>query len=132
MMKILVEADRFLPAVLVDLLFEIAVPVKQPDRDEIQDMEQFIDRLTKLVKAPLMIDSTDAAVMATALTYCQGKAILNSINLEDGLSRFDKVVPLAKQYGAALVVGTIDEKGMAVCEESGERYQLKNKSVTKH
>jgi 5-methyltetrahydrofolate--homocysteine methyltransferase len=93
------------------------VCLQDPDRNEIEDMEKFIDRLTKLVKAPLMIDSTDAAVMETALTYCQGKAILNSINLEDGLSRFDKVVPLARQYGAALVVGTIDEKGMAVTVE---------------
>jgi 5-methyltetrahydrofolate--homocysteine methyltransferase len=55
--------------------------------------------------------------MARALTYCQGKSILNSINLEDGRSRFDKVVPLARRFGAALVVGTIDEKGMAVTVE---------------
>src|SRR5947199_5602549 len=64
-----------------------------------------------------MIDSTDAAVMARALTYCQGKSILNSINLEDGRSRFERVVPLARRFGAALVVGLIDEKGMAVTVE---------------
>jgi len=49
-----------------------------------------------------------------ALTYCQGKAIINSINLEDGEERFEKVVPLARRYGAALIVGCIDETGMAV------------------
>ena len=56
-----------------------------------------------------MIDSTDAKVIAEALTYCQGKAIINSINLEDGEERFEKVVPLARKFGAALVVGCIDE-----------------------
>ncbi len=90
------------------------VCLQDPDRDEIGDVEAFLDRLIRLVKAPLMIDSTDAAVMERALTYCQGKSILNSINLEDGLSRFQKVVPLAKRFGSALVVGLIDEKGMAV------------------
>ena len=68
-------------------------------------MEGFLDRLVRMVKVPLMIDSTDAKVMERALTYCQGKAIINSINLEDGDQRFEKVVPLARRYGAALVVG---------------------------
>jgi len=93
------------------------VCLQDPDRDEIQDMEGFLDRLVRLVKAPLMIDSTDAAVMERSLTYCQGKAILNSINLEDGRSRFERVVPLARRFGAAVVVGLIDEKGMAVTVE---------------
>jgi 5-methyltetrahydrofolate--homocysteine methyltransferase len=90
------------------------VCLQDPDRDETADMEGFLDRLIRLVKVPLMIDSTDAAVMERALTYCQGKSILNSINLEDGRARFEKVVPLAKRFGAAAVVGLIDEKGMAV------------------
>lgn len=93
------------------------VCLQDPDRNEIADVEAFLDRLVRLVKAPLMIDSTDAAVMERALTYCQGKSILNSINLEDGLSRFQKVVPLARRFGAAMVVGLIDEKGMAVTVE---------------
>jgi 5-methyltetrahydrofolate--homocysteine methyltransferase len=93
------------------------VCLQDPDRDETGDVEAFLDRLVRLVKVPIMIDSTDAAVMARALTYCQGKSVLNSINLEDGRSRFEKVVPLARRFGAALVVGTIDEKGMAVTVE---------------
>jgi len=92
----------------------IDVCLQDPDRDEVGDMERLLDRLTRLVKVPLMLDSTDAEVMARALTYCQGKAVLNSVNLEDGRERFDEVVPLAKKYGAALVVGCIDEEGMAV------------------
>ncbi|HSS52979.1 MAG TPA: methionine synthase, partial [Thermoanaerobaculia bacterium] len=90
------------------------VCLQDPDRPEMEDMEAFLDRLIRLVKVPLMIDSTDAAVMEQALTWCQGKAILNSINLEDGRSRFEKVIPLARRFGAAVVVGLIDEKGMAV------------------
>jgi 5-methyltetrahydrofolate--homocysteine methyltransferase len=96
------------------------VCLQDPDRPEMEDMEAFLDRLIRLVKVPLMIDSTDAAVMERALTWCQGKAILNSINLEDGRSRFERVVPLARRFGAAMVVGLIDEKGMAVTVERKE------------
>ena len=71
----------------------------------------------KKVRVPLMIDSTDHKVIEMALTYCQGKAIINSVNLEDGEERFEKVVPLARRFGAALVVGSIDEKGMAVTRQ---------------
>jgi len=98
----------------------IDINLANPDRDEAADMVAFLEHVIRKVKAPLMIDSTDAKVMAIALPYCQGKAILNSINLEDGEERFAAVVPLAKQYGAALVVGTIDEdkqQGMAVTRE---------------
>ncbi len=90
------------------------VCMQDPDRDEIEDVTRFLDRLVRMVKLPLMIDSTDAEVMARALTYCQGKSILNSINLEDGRSRFDQVAGLVHEFGAAVVVGTIDEQGMAV------------------
>ena len=65
--------------------------------------------LVKKVKVPLMIDSTDAAALEEALKRTQGKSIINSINLEDGEERFERVVPLARRYGAALVVGCIDE-----------------------
>ena len=95
----------------------VDVCLQDPDRDEVADVEAFLDRLIRLVKVPLMIDSTDAAVMERALTYCQGKSILNSINLEDGLERFERVVPLAKRFGCALIVGLIDEAGMAVSIE---------------
>ncbi len=80
-----------------------------PDRIEAEDMEKFMFKVINKVRVPLMIDSTDEKVIALALTYCQGKAIINSINLEDGEERFEKVVPLARKFGAALVVGTIDE-----------------------
>ena len=92
----------------------VDVCLQDPDREEIDDIEAFLEKVVRRVKVPLMIDSTDAEVMERALTYCQGKSVLNSINLEDGLARFDEVVPLARRYGAALVVGLIDEAGMGV------------------
>jgi 5-methyltetrahydrofolate--homocysteine methyltransferase len=95
----------------------VDVCLANPDRDELSDVKAFLDHLTKKVKAPLMIDSTDAAVIEEALKRSQGKAIVNSINLEDGLERFELVCPLITRYGAAVVVGCIDEdpqQGMAV------------------
>jgi 5-methyltetrahydrofolate--homocysteine methyltransferase len=79
------------------------------ERDELADIREFYDRLTRSVKAPLMIDATDPAAVELALTYSQGRAIVNSINLEDGEERFEHICPLLRRYGAAAVVGTIDE-----------------------
>jgi len=93
------------------------VCLANPDRDEAADMDAFMTHLTRKVKVPLMIDSTDAAVIELALRHCQGKAIVNSINLEDGEERFETVGLLLRTYGAAVVVGCIDEdkqQGMAV------------------
>src|SRR5262245_38644 len=95
----------------------VDICLANPDRDEAGDMERFMAFITRKVKVPLMIDSTDAAVIDLALRQCQGKAIVNSINLEDGEERFERVVPLLKTYGGAVVVGCIDEdkqQGMAV------------------
>ena len=85
------------------------VCLQDPDRNEMADVTTFLDILVKKIKVPLMIDSTDAAVIEESLKRSQGKAIINSINLEDGEERFKKVVPLARRFGAALVVGCIDE-----------------------
>lgn len=95
----------------------IDICLADPDRNEQEDMEKFIQQVIKKVKVPLVIDSTDERVIECALTYSQGKAIINSINLEDGEERFAKVVPLLHKYGAAVVVGTIDEQGMAIGAE---------------
>ncbi len=105
------------------------VCLQDPDRDEIEDARRFFSVLIQKVKVPLMIDTTDASVMEEALTFCQGKAILNSVNLEDGEERFREVAPLARRYGAALVVGTIDEDpqhGMAVTR--GRKLEIARRS----
>ena len=95
----------------------VDVCLADPDGDEEGNIHLFLDRLIRVVKAPLMIDSTEVAVIAAALPWCQGKSVINSINLEDGEDRFAQVVPLGRTYGAAFVVGCIDEdpeQGMAV------------------
>ncbi|MEA2681928.1 MAG: 5-methyltetrahydrofolate--homocysteine methyltransferase [Chloroflexota bacterium] len=107
----------------------VDVCMSNPDRDEIADIEEFLMVATRIVKAPLVIDATDTRVYETALPYSQGKAILNSINLEDGEKRFESVIPVARRFGAALVVGCIDERGQAISTEEklkvGERsHQL--------
>lgn len=95
----------------------IDICLADPDREELVDMENFIKEVVKKVKVPLVIDSTDEKVIEAALKYSQGKGIINSINLEDGEDRFKAIVPLIHRYGAAVVVGTIDEIGMGVTAE---------------
>jgi 5-methyltetrahydrofolate--homocysteine methyltransferase len=87
----------------------IDVNLQNADRDELYDIDRFYEKLIRLVKVPIMIDTTDAEAIERALTYCQGKSIINSINLEDGLEKFERITPLARRYGAALVTGCIDE-----------------------
>src|SRR5918911_5391185 len=82
-------------------------------RDGVRDMHELASRLVTNVKIPLMFDSTEWQKMEAGLEHAGGKCILNSTNYEDGEPRFKKVVGLAKEYGAAVVVGTIDEEGMA-------------------
>jgi len=92
----------------------IDVSTQQTDRDEVADLRRLLEQLVRKVRAPLMIDSTNDRAVEAGLQICQGKAIINSINLEDGEKRFEAIVPLARRHGAALVVGCIDETGQAV------------------
>jgi 5-methyltetrahydrofolate--homocysteine methyltransferase len=87
----------------------VDVCLQSTERDEKKDIPEFYEKLIRKIKAPIMIDTTDPTAVQLALTYCQGKAIINSINLEDGEEKFEKVVPIAHDFGAAIVVGCIDE-----------------------
>ena len=81
------------------------------------DMHELASRLVTNVKIPLMFDSTEWQKMEAGLQHAGGKCILNSTNYEDGVPRFAKVIELAKTYGASVVIGTIDEDGMARTSE---------------
>src|SRR5687767_10161798 len=85
--------------------------------DEAEQMSQVVKLLSMSVETPLVIDSTEANVIEAALEHIPGRAIINSINMENGRKRIDSVVPLAKKHGAALVALTIDEIGMAKTRE---------------
>ncbi len=82
-------------------------------RDGVKDMRELVSRLVTNVNLPLMLDSTEYQKMESGLKVSGGKSILNSTNYEDGNERFFKVIDLAKRYGSGIVVGTIDEEGMA-------------------
>jgi len=81
------------------------------------DMHELASRLATNIKIPLMFDSTEWQKMEAGLQHAGGKCILNSTNYEDGVPRFTKVIELAKRYGASVVIGTIDEEGMARTSE---------------
>jgi 5-methyltetrahydrofolate--homocysteine methyltransferase len=89
------------------------VNVDYVGRDGERDMHELAARLATSVKIPLMFDSTEWEKMEAGLEHAGGKCILNSTNYEDGEPRFAKVLDLAGRYGASVVIGTIDEEGMA-------------------
>ncbi|WP_017303204.1 methionine synthase [Spirulina subsalsa] len=89
------------------------VNVDYVGRDGERDMRELASRLVNNVTLPLMLDSTEWQKMEAGLKVAGGKCILNSTNYEDGEPRFYQVLDLAKRYGAGVVVGTIDEEGMA-------------------
>src|SRR5882757_2974369 len=85
--------------------------------DEMAYMNNVLEKIATRVPAPILVDSTEAPVIEEALKRIPGKAIINSINLEDGEKRTSKVLPMAKRYGAAVIALTIDEDGMALTAE---------------
>ncbi|MCA1633782.1 MAG: methionine synthase [Acidobacteria bacterium] len=89
------------------------VNVDYVGRDGVADMHKLAARLATDVRIPLMFDSTEWEKMDAGLRHAGGKCILNSTNYEDGEPRFRKVFELAQDFGGSVVVGTIDEEGMA-------------------
>jgi 5-methyltetrahydrofolate--homocysteine methyltransferase len=82
-------------------------------RDEVREMSEVVSRMRGSVTAPLVIDSTELRVLEAALKLYGGKAILNSINFEDGEAPAEKRMELSRRFGTAVVALTIDETGMA-------------------
>jgi 5-methyltetrahydrofolate--homocysteine methyltransferase len=94
-------------------------------RDGVADMNELVSRLVTNVKIPIMLDSTEWEKMEAGLQHAGGKCLLNSTNYEDGEPRFLKVLELAKEYGAGIVVGLIDEAGMARTLDDKVRIALR-------
>src|ERR687891_1506786 len=82
-------------------------------QDEDEQMRQVVKKVSLTQPAPIQVDSTEPEVIERALEQIPGRAIVNSINLEAGRAKLDRVVPLAKAHGAAVIALTIDEVGMA-------------------
>ncbi len=90
-------------------------------RDNARDMAEIVKRVVRQVDAPLMIDSTQIKTIEAGLKHAGGKCIINSANFEDGEEKFDQICRLAKTYGSALVIGSIDEDKQASMARTAER-----------
>jgi 5-methyltetrahydrofolate--homocysteine methyltransferase len=89
-------------------------------RDGVADMHEIVSRFATASTLPLVLDSTEPAVVEAGLELLGGRAVVNSVNYEDGDgpgSRFTKIMPIVKEHGAAVIALTIDETGQArTCE----------------
>ncbi|HEX2151835.1 MAG TPA: methionine synthase, partial [Stellaceae bacterium] len=91
-------------------------------RNEVAEMCEMVSRMRGAINAPLVIDSTEYPVLEAALKLYGGKAIINSINFEDGEEAAEKRLKLAKRFGAAVIALTIDEQGMA--KEAADKVRI--------
>lgn len=96
-------------------------------RDEVKDMLSFIQDLNKESLIPLQPDTSSPQVMEAALKCISGRAVINSVNLENGEAYFLKVARLCRRFGAMLICLTIDEKGMA--KTSKEKVLLAQRMI---
>jgi 5-methyltetrahydrofolate--homocysteine methyltransferase len=90
-------------------------------RDGVRDMHEVVKRYVNSVNVPLMLDSTNPAVMEAGLKLAGGRCILNSMNLEEGEEKLAQICTLAKKYGAAVVAGTIDEDKLNAMARTAQR-----------
>ncbi len=103
-------------------------------RDEVEDITKIISAYVKQISLPLVIDAIKPNVIEAALKVYGGKPIINSANLEQGEEKFDAICSLAKRYGAAIMLLTIDEKSMAfTCEDKLRMAErMYNRAVNIH
>ncbi len=104
------------------------VCVAYAGRNEEKDLSVFIEKLNRELKIPLMIDSTNENAIEEGLKRIAGKAIINSINLEDGGIKAKKILEIAKKYGASVVCLTIDKEGMAKTKE--KKLEIAERLIT--
>ena len=97
------------------------VNVDYAGRDNAADMAEIVSRIVTSVDAPLMLDSTQPDTLEAGLRCAPGKCIINSANFEDGDEKFDRICSLAAQYGAGLVIGSIDEDEESAMARTCER-----------
>jgi 5-methyltetrahydrofolate--homocysteine methyltransferase len=85
-------------------------------RDGVADMRELASRLATASTLPIVLDSTEPEVIETGLELLAGRCLVNSVNYEDGDgagSRIQRLMPIVKEHGAAVVALTIDEEGQA-------------------
>ncbi|MDQ3728781.1 MAG: homocysteine S-methyltransferase family protein, partial [Actinomycetota bacterium] len=97
-------------------ILDVCVALTERSDEDVQ-MREVVQRISMTQPAPIQIDSTEPEVIEAALEAIPGRAIVNSVNLEAGRDKADRVIPIAKAHGAALIALTIDEVGMAKTAE---------------
>jgi len=108
------------------------VNVDVAGRDGPTDMHEVVSRLVQQADAPLMLDSTSPETLEAGLKSAGGKCIINSANFEDGEERFDQLCQLAKNYGAALVIGTIDEDPEeAMARTADRKFEITKRAINR-
>ncbi|MBX3381382.1 MAG: methionine synthase [Phycisphaeraceae bacterium] len=90
-------------------------------RDNVSDMSEIVKRVVRQVDAPLMIDSTQIKTIEAGLKHAGGKCIVNSANFEDGDEKFDQILSMCRKYGAAILIGSIDEDKQASMARTADR-----------
>jgi 5-methyltetrahydrofolate--homocysteine methyltransferase len=99
-------------------------------RDGPRDMHEVVSRLVQQADAPLMLDSTSPETIEAGLKAAGGKCIINSANFEDGEEKFDRFCKLARDYGAALVIGTIDEDPeQAMARTADRKFEITKRAI---
>src|SRR5690606_33706837 len=86
-------------------ILDVAVALTER-ADEAEQMRRVVKKLSMGVETPLMIDTTEADVVEAALSTAPGRCIINSVNLENGRARIERVMPIAMKHGAAVIALT--------------------------
>ena len=106
------------------------INVDYAGRDNAADMARIVEATVRQVDAPIMLDSTQMATVRAGLEHAGGKCIINSANFEDGEVKFDEVCALAATFGAALVIGTIDEDPEAAMARTADRkFEIAKRAI---
>jgi len=99
-------------------------------RDNAADMAKIVSEVVRQVDAPLMLDSTQLSTIHAGLEHAGGKCIINSANFEEGDAKFDEFCTLATTFGAALVIGTIDEDSEGAMARTADRkFEITRRAV---
>jgi 5-methyltetrahydrofolate--homocysteine methyltransferase len=112
----------------------VDVSVGFAGRDETKDMNEVVSLYAQKISLPLMPDSTQIPALTQALKLIGGKPMLNSVNLEDGIDRFDEICTMAKRFGTSLVCLVIDEVAMAKTKDKKVEIaeRIYQRAVTLH
>src|SRR5690606_34807820 len=107
-------------------ILDLCVALTERD-DEKHQMEQVVKLLSMSIEAPLMIDTTEAAVAEAALALYPGRGIINGNNLENGRERIDQILPIAKKHGAAVLSMTIDRDSGGMAKTADMKLEIARK-----